>query len=138
MKKIALVGLPNSGKSAFFNSLTGNRQKVANFPGVTVEIKKGKFDNYEICDYPGIYSLNPLTQDEQIAVDRFKEALEDKNVKVVACNLDVTRLERSLVFGLQAQKLAFEHKVPIVFVLNMMDEIQKRKVDDKNNYASSI
>ena len=56
MKNIILVGKPNSGKSLLFNQMTGMRQKVANFPGVTVELKSGKFDQYQLVDFPGTYS----------------------------------------------------------------------------------
>lgn len=125
MSSILVVGKPNSGKSLLFNRLTGVNQKVANFPGVTVEIKSASFRKHQLIDFPGTYSLDPLTKDEQIAVDQFIESINSKRVKGVLCMLDSTRLERSLVFALQAQKVALEAGVPVVFALNMMDEIER-------------
>ena len=55
MERILIVGKPNSGKTLLFNRLTGLIQKIANFPGVTVELKQGMFDNYEVIDFPGVY-----------------------------------------------------------------------------------
>ena len=63
MTSIALIGKPNSGKSLLFNKLTGLNQKVTNFPGITVEIKKGKFKDVELIDFPGIYSFSSSTKD---------------------------------------------------------------------------
>lgn len=125
MKKIVLVGKPNSGKSLLFNQLTGLRQKVANYPGVTVELKSGRFDQFELVDYPGAYSLSSLSRDEEIAVNKLKEALQDANTALVICNLDATRLESSLMFGLQVQALARSHQKALVFALNMADELQR-------------
>lgn len=125
MKRIVLVGKPNSGKSLLFNQLTGMRQKVANFPGVTVELKSGQFDNYTLVDFPGAYSLRSLSKDEEIAIEKMREALESDATALVICNLDATRLERSLVFGLQVQNLARQHNKALIFALNMIDEIRR-------------
>jgi ferrous iron transport protein B len=125
MKNIILVGKPNSGKSLLFNQLTGMRQKVANFPGVTVELKSGKFDDYQLVDFPGTYSLNSLSRDEELAIEKLHEAMRSDDTSLIICNLDATRLERSLVFGLQVRDLAFEHNKGIVFALNMIDEVQR-------------
>lgn len=125
MKDILLVGKPNSGKSLLFNRLTGLNQKVANFPGVTVELKTGLFENYNLIDFPGIYSLNAVSRDEEVAVEQLHTALHKENTSAVVCNLDATRLERSLVFGLQAQDLAKRHNKPFVFSLNMIDELER-------------
>ncbi len=128
MKKILLIGKPNSGKTLLFNRLTGLMQKVANFPGVTVEVKQGIFEGgLELLDFPGVYSMNPLTRDEEIAVKKFREFLLIDETKLVVCVLDVTRIERSLVFGLQAMQEAQQHNRPFIFVLNMMDEISKKQ-----------
>ncbi|TDJ09385.1 MAG: ferrous iron transporter B [Deltaproteobacteria bacterium] len=127
MDNVLLIGKPNSGKSLLFNQLTGLKQKVANFPGVTVEIKSGSFDNIGLIDFPGIYSLTPLTKDEEIALEKFREAIEKNDVSGVVCILDATRLERSLVIGLQTLNYAKENNVPVIFALNMMDEIQANK-----------
>ena len=126
MKRVLIVGKPNSGKTLLFNRLTGLIQKIANFPGVTVELKKGRFDEYEIVDFPGAYSINPLTTDERIAVGKFREEVQDGDVKAILCLLDVTRLERSLVFGLQAQRIAKECGKAFIFALNMMDEVSEK------------
>jgi ferrous iron transport protein B len=125
VSNILVVGKPNSGKSLLFNRLTGVSQKVSNFPGVTVEIKSASFRKHQLIDFPGTYSLDPITKDEQIAVDQFVESISNKTVKGVLCMLDSTRLERSLVFALQAQKMALAAKVPVMFALNMMDDIER-------------
>ncbi|WP_158769479.1 ferrous iron transporter B [Paraglaciecola sp. L1A13] len=125
MKNIILVGKPNSGKSLLFNQLTGMRQKVANFPGVTVELKSGKFGEYRLVDFPGAYSLSTLSRDEEIAVEKIHEAMHDDNTSLIVCNLDATRLERSLVFGLQVRDLAKQHDKALIFALNMIDEVER-------------
>ena len=125
MKKIVLVGKPNSGKSLLFNQLTGLRQKVANYPGVTVELKSGRFEQFELIDYPGAYSLSSLSRDEEIAVSKLNDALQDPATALVICNLDATRLESSLMFGLQVQALARRQQKAVVFALNMADELQR-------------
>ncbi len=125
MKKIVLVGKPNSGKSLLFNQLTGLRQKVANYPGVTVELKTGRFEQFELVDYPGAYSLSSLSRDEEIAVQKLQEAMQLPDTTLVICNLDATRLESSLNFGLQVQALAKQQQKSVVFALNMADELQR-------------
>lgn len=125
MKRIILVGKPNSGKSLLFNQLTGLKQKVANFPGVTVELKTGHFAGYQLVDFPGTYSMHSLSKDEAIAVEKLNDALLDDNTALIICNLDATRLESSLVFGLQVQRLAQQHNKALVFALNMIDEVQR-------------
>ena len=125
MKNIILVGKPNSGKSLLFNQLTGMRQKVANFPGVTVELKSGKFNNYQLIDFPGTYSLNSLSRDEELAIAKLHEAMHSDETALIICNLDATRLERSLVFGLQVRDLALQHNKGVIFALNMIDEVQR-------------
>jgi len=134
MNNIVIMGKPNSGKSLLFNRLTGLRQKVANFPGVTVDIKEADYGDYRIIDFPGIYSLNALTKDEEIAVEKFYDALQDNSIRVIVCNLDATRLERSLVLGLQVQSMAKKHGRAIIFTLNMIDEVEKthQKIEVKN------
>jgi ferrous iron transport protein B len=122
---IVLIGKPNSGKSLLFNQLTGLRQKVANYPGVTVDIKQGKFSDCELIDLPGTYSLNSLSQDETIAIEHIQKAVADEQTKVVVCVLDATRLERSLVLGLQVQSLAKKNDKAIIFALNFIDEVRR-------------
>jgi ferrous iron transport protein B len=125
MQKIILVGKPNSGKSLLFNQLTGLRQKVANFPGVTVELKSGKFADYELVDFPGTYSLQSISQDEVIAIEQLRKAVQAAETSLIVCNLDATKLERSLVFALQVQALAQQNNKGCVFALNMMDEVAR-------------
>jgi ferrous iron transport protein B len=122
--EILLIGKPNSGKSLLFNRLTGLQHKVANFPGVTVQVKSGLWHEYQLFDFPGSYSLSPLTQDEEVAVGEFRFELKKSQVALVLCVLDATSLERSLFFGLQALQAARESGKKIIFVLNMMDEIK--------------
>ncbi|MBU2225209.1 MAG: ferrous iron transport protein B, partial [Gammaproteobacteria bacterium] len=125
MKRIILVGKPNSGKSLLFNQLTGLRQKVANFPGVTVELKTGRFDQFELVDFPGTYSMSTLSRDEDIAVEKINQALLDDNTALIICNLDATRLESSLVFGMQMLELAQRFNKQMLFALNMIDEVER-------------
>ena len=79
-RKVILSGSPNCGKSLLFNRLTGLSQKVANFPGITVEVASGHFSDLEdttLVDYPGTYSLQPISGEEQVAVEQFQQGLED-------------------------------------------------------------
>jgi ferrous iron transport protein B len=124
-KRIILVGKPNSGKSLLFNQLTGLKQKVANFPGVTVELKSGKFDEFELVDFPGTYSLASISTDESLAIEQLRLAMQDESTALVVCNLDGTKIERSLVFALQVQQLAMASGKSVVFVVNMMDELMR-------------
>src|ERR1700744_4513903 len=94
---VALVGPPNSGKSTLFNRLTGLHQKVANFPGVTVEHRIGKAklkDEHEVflVDLPGVYSLMPQAEDEQVTADVLKGDRPDLKPDAVVLILDVTNL----------------------------------------------
>ena len=125
MQRILMVGKPNCGKSLLFNQLTGLRQKVANYPGITVEITRGKCDKFELVDLPGAYSLNGLTRDEVIAVEEIKRSVADDDTSMVLVVLDATRLAQSLVMGLQVQRLAFEHNKPVMFALNFIDEVKR-------------
>lgn len=131
MNSVLIIGKPNSGKSLLFNRLTGLKQKVANFPGVTVEVKTGSDGEIDYTDYPGIYSFNPLTRDEEIAVEKFRKALDEQKISIVLCTLDGTRLERSLVLGLQVQQEARKKNRPVLFALNMIDELEanQAKID---------
>ena len=123
-ERIALVGSPNSGKSSLFNRLTGLRQKVANYPGVTVEKRAGTCQlpsgrQVEILDLPGTYSLNPRSPDEALVRDvlegRSGAALRADHVVAV---VDATRLDRQLYLALQI----LHTRRPAVLVLNLMDE----------------
>jgi ferrous iron transport protein B len=125
---IALVGNPNCGKTALFNLLTGSRQKVANYAGVTVERKEGSLltpsgRRVRILDLPGAYSLDPLTPDEQVTADvllgrRAGETQPD----FVVCVTDATNLRQNLRLALSLKRLG----LPMVVALNMSD-IARRK-----------
>lgn len=127
MDQIAIVGKPNSGKSLLFNRLTGLRQKVSNFPGITVEVKKGQVQSLILADFPGIYTFEAMTKDEVVSVKKFVSELENNNLKLVICVLDATKLAASLRLGLEVQYKAAKSNVPVLFAMNMMDVI------DSNN-----
>ena len=101
--RIALIGSPNSGKSLLFNRLTGLNQKVANFPGITVNIASGQSldNNIQYLDFPGVYSLQAISGEEKVAVEAFTNALEDNLLDAVICVVDSTRLEKGLIFALR-------------------------------------
>lgn len=122
-----ILGKPNCGKSLLFNTLTGMQQHVANFPGVTVEVRTGKVDDWVLMDFPGVYSLNPLTKDEQVAVSRLHAKIMEPDLAGMICLLDATRLQQSLVLGMQVQREASRLKKPLLFVLTMMDELQRHQ-----------
>ncbi len=114
---IALAGNPNSGKTTIFNNLTGARQKVGNWPGVTVEKKEGRLkrNGYDlnIVDLPGTYSLTPFSMEEIAARDFILNEKPDVVVNII----DAANLERSLYLAMQIMEL----DRPVVFVLNMAD-----------------
>jgi ferrous iron transport protein B len=127
---VALVGPPNSGKSTLFNRLTGLRQKVANFPGVTVEqhVGRAKVANQEIVlvDLPGIYSLSPRSEDEQVTHDVLKGQMAGvARPDAVLLILDCTNLQRHLVLAAPILQLG----LPTLVVLNMADDLRSRGGD---------
>ena len=124
---IALVGNPNCGKTSIFNLLTGGKQKVANYAGVTVERKEGKLvlnqQVLRILDLPGVYSLYPRSLDEHITCNvLLGRATGEKKPDLVLCVLDATNLRRSLRLVLALKRMG----LPCIVVLNMMDVAQKR------------
>lgn len=124
MLTVALAGNPNSGKTSLFNELTGAKQHVGNWPGVTVEQKTGilkKHDDVTIVDLPGIYSLSPYTPEEVISRDYILNQRPDVVVNII----DATNLERNLYLTTQL----LEAGAPVVVALNMMDLIKKRGLD---------
>ncbi|RZI84362.1 MAG: ferrous iron transporter B [Rubrivivax sp.] len=127
---IALVGNPNCGKTALFNRLTGARQKVGNYAGVTVERKEGQFVSpagqaWRVLDLPGAYSLLPATPDEAITRDVIAgtRAGEASPVGLI-CVVDATNLRLNLRMVLELQAL----EAPMVLVINMMDLARKRGI----------
>jgi len=130
--RLALVGVPNSGKTALFNRLTGSRQKVANYAGVTVERKEGSFVGparqrlYKVLDLPGAYSLTPTTLDEAITRDFLLGRLSDEPApEFVVCVVDATNLRLNLRLVLELRDLG----VPMVVALNMSDLAASRGYD---------
>src|SRR5277367_805142 len=125
---VAIIGPPNSGKSTLFNRLTGLRQKVANFPGVTVEQRVGraKMNNHReviLVDLPGVYSLNPRSEDEQVTRDVLNGQMKDvPKPDAVLLILDSTNLGRHLVLAAPILSL----KLPTLVILNMADDLSKR------------
>lgn len=127
MSKIILIGSPNSGKSLLFNRLTGLSQKVANFPGITVDVGSGKLQalpDKTLIDFPGTYSLQAISAEEEVAVDYFERALEDPDVEQVLCVIDATRLEKSLLFTLQVIRDCERNSKKITVLANMMDVLE--------------
>ena len=130
---LALVGNPNCGKTALFNLLTGSRQKVANYAGVTVERKEGRLTTpggktLRVLDLPGAYSLYPRSPDERVTCDvLFGRAAGEKRPDLVVCVVDATNLRRNLRLALAVKRLG----LPCVVALNMADLAEKRgiKVD---------
>lgn len=123
-RRIALAGNPNVGKTTTFNLLTGLRQKVGNYPGVTVEKKVGRLvgdSTTEIIDLPGTYSLNPKSLDERVAYDVLIGRIEgEPRPDLVVCIVDATNLERNLYLVTQVIDLG----LPVIVALNMMDEAE--------------
>ena len=127
---VALVGNPNCGKTALFNLLTGSRQKVANYAGVTVERKEGRLrtDNgktVRVLDLPGAYSLYPRSPDERVTIDVLNGcARGEKQPDLVVCVVDATNLRRNLRLVLAVQRLG----LPMIVALNMADIARARGV----------
>src|SRR5579883_938074 len=125
---VAIVGPPNSGKSTLFNRLTGLRQKVANFPGVTVEHRMGRArldGDHEVylVDLPGVYSLTPRTEDERVTHDVLGGAMKDMpKPDAVLLILDSTNLSRHLVLAAPVLSLG----LPTLVILNMADDLDAR------------
>ena len=119
---VALAGNPNSGKTTVFNNLTGARQHVGNWPGVTVERKEGycrfKGHNIKVVDLPGVYSLTAYSLDEVVARDFVVDSKPDVVVDVV----DASNLERNLYLAVQL----LEMQANLVIALNMMDVAASR------------
>ena len=129
LRKIALVGNPNVGKSVVFNRLTRTYATVSNYPGTTVEVTRGKVklesEDFEVIDTPGMYSLNPITEDERVA----RSILLDEKPKLVIHVVDAKNLSRMLPFTFQLLEL----DVPLILNLNIIDEAERlgMKIDIK-------
>jgi ferrous iron transport protein B len=127
---VALVGNPNCGKTALFNVLTGSRQKVANYAGVTIERKEGTLQTpsgrrVRILDLPGAYSLDPLTPDEQVTADALLGRHAGESAPdFVVCVTDATNLRQNLRLTLSLKRLG----LPMVVALNMTDIAQRKGI----------
>jgi ferrous iron transport protein B len=128
---VAIVGPPNSGKSTLFNRLTGLRQKVANFPGVTVEHRMGRVKleagrEIYVVDLPGVYSLSPRTEDERVTHDVLCGTMKGlPRPDAVLLILDSTNLSRHLILAAPVLSLG----LPTLVILNMADDLERRGGD---------
>ncbi|HOV15459.1 MAG TPA: FeoB small GTPase domain-containing protein, partial [Spirochaetota bacterium] len=128
--RVGLAGNPNSGKTTIFNAITGARQKVGNYAGVTVEKKEGEKNyngvNFKIYDLPGVYSLTAYSLDEVVA----RDFIIDEKPDIIIDVIDSTNIERNLYLLLQFQELG----IPVVCALNITDQAESRgiKIDEKN------
>ena len=132
MINVALVGNPNTGKTTVFNALTGSKQYVGNWPGVTIDKKYGFINkDIKLVDLPGIYAMDTYSNEEKIA----RAFLENEDVDVIINVVDSTNLERNLY--LTTQLMQFNK--PIVILLNMMDIAKKRGINiDHNKLAKEL
>jgi ferrous iron transport protein B len=131
MPSVLLVGTPNSGKTALFNRLTGLNHRVANYPGITVDLSVGKLaglPDYDLVDFPGTYSLRPISEEERVAVAHFEQSLSDESVRHVLCVIDATRLEKSLFFCLQVIRACQQVGRAVTVVANMSDILQRHRL----------
>jgi ferrous iron transport protein B len=124
MKTIGIIGNPNCGKTTIFNALTGSRQHIGNWPGVTVEKKEGEFalpgaGTVKLVDLPGIYSLTAASEDEKASLEYVLSHEADLYINII----DATAIERNLYLTL----LMCELKVPMVIVVTMMDVARQRR-----------
>src|SRR5438105_1820211 len=128
LKTVVLIGPPNSGKSTLFNRLTGLRQKVANYPGVTVEQRMGLMagvgrDDLTLIDLPGVYSLTPYSEDARVAVDVLKGKMPGTpKPDAVLLVLDSLHLTRQLMLAAPVLALG----LPTLVLLNMSDLMESR------------
>lgn len=120
MKTLALVGNPNVGKTTLFNLLTGSKQKVGNWAGVTIEKKEGFFNDIKIVDLPGIYAMDTFSNEEKVS----KKFLENEEVDLIVNIVDASNLDRNLYLTMQLK----EFNKPIVLLVNMIDVAEKKGI----------
>ena len=133
-QKILLAGQQNAGKSTIFNMLTGARQHVANYPGVTVDKKTGYFSNkngsYQLIDLPGTYSLTSFSLEERVT----RRALREEHADVVLNVMDAANINRSLHLTLQLMEL----ELPVAIALNMMDVAKSEGITIDSTKLSKV
>lgn len=118
MTTIALLGNPNVGKTTLFNALTGSKQYVGNWPGVTVEKKEGYYKDYKIVDLPGIYAMDTFSNEEIVA----KNFLENDDVDLILNIVDGSNLDRNLYLTAQLKQF----NKPIILAINMIDVVNSK------------
>ena len=128
--KVALIGNPNTGKTSVFNALTGLRQKVGNYPGITVEKKTGtcalnESTTVDIIDLPGTYSLNTTSLDESVAVEILLNKKNADHPDVIVVVAEVEHLKRNLLLFTQIKDL----RIPTLLVINMADRMAKKGIE---------
>lgn len=126
--RLGLIGNPNTGKSSIFNLLTGLRQHVGNFPGVTVDKKYGSFSHgdkeYELIDFPGTYSIYPRSADEKVVYDSLINTESETRPQALLVVVDAANLERNLLLFSQVYDL----QLPTVMILNMVDIADRKNL----------
>jgi ferrous iron transport protein B len=136
--KIALLGNPNTGKSSVFNLLTGLRQQVGNFPGVTVDKRSGFItvdeQQHELIDFPGTYSIYPRSKDESVVFDVLSNPTHSQHPDQIVFVADASNLQRNLLFFSQVYDLG----IPCVLVLNMWDLAQRKGFDISMEALSNV
>ncbi|WP_143316036.1 ferrous iron transport protein B [Clostridium sp. HBUAS56017] len=120
MTTVALLGNPNVGKTTLFNALTGSKQYVGNWPGVTVDKKEGYFEDIKVVDLPGIYAMDTFSNEEKIA----KDYLKQDEVNLILNIVDATNLDRNLYLTTQLK----EFNKPIILAVNMVDIAENRGI----------
>lgn len=120
MKTIALLGNPNVGKTTLYNELTGSKQYVGNWPGVTVDKKEGYFNNIKIVDLPGIYAMDTYSNEEKVA----KEFLQEDDVDLILNIVDAGNLDRNLYLTTQLKQF----NKPILLAINMVDVAESKGI----------
>lgn len=125
MKRIVLLGMPNTGKSTLFNRLSGSSARVGNWPGITVDLASAKIlaggHIAELVDLPGLYDLHGFSEDEQVV----RHFLENNNVDLVMIVLNSSQIDRQLSLALQIRALG----LPAMLILNMVDEARRAGID---------
>ena len=128
--KVALIGNPNTGKTSLFNQLTGLKQKVGNYPGITVDKKQGickltSTEKAEITDLPGTYSINPTSMDETLVLDTLLNEGNSSFPDVVVVVVDIENIKRNLLLFTQIKDL----KIPTILVINMIDQMKRKGIN---------